>query len=91
MAANEIQNCYNHINRQDSEAKKYISRIIVYVMTSKEVAGTEEWNVAEKAIESKISISNNILREILKLVFEKLHQSPFWKITPKFIREGLHD
>ena len=40
MAANEIQNCYNHISRQDSEAKKYISLIIVYVMTSEEVAGT---------------------------------------------------
>ena len=42
MSANEIQNCYNHINRQDSEAKKYISLIIVYVMTSEEVAGTED-------------------------------------------------
>ena len=87
MAANEIQNCYNHINRQDSEAKKYISLIIVYVMTSEEVVGTEDWNVAEKAITSKINIGNNILREILKLVFEKLHQSQFWKITPEFIRE----
>ena len=56
-------------------------------MTSEEVAGTEDWNVAEKAIESKINISNSILREILKFVFEKLHQSPFWEITPKFIRE----
>ena len=87
MAADEILNCYNHISRQDSEAKKYISLIIVYVMTSEEVAGTEDWNVAEKAIESKINISNSILREILKLVFEKLHQSPFWEITPEFIRE----
>ena len=87
MAANEIQNCYNHINRQDSEAKKYISLIIVYVMTSEEVAGTEDWNVAEKAITSKINIINSILQEILKLIFEKLHQSPFWKITPEFIRE----
>lgn len=56
-------------------------------MTSEEVAGTEDWNIAEKAIASKINISNSILREILKLVFEKLHQSPFWKITPEFIRE----
>ena len=56
-------------------------------MTSEEVAGTEDWNAAEKAITSKISISNSILREILKLVFEKLHQSPFWEITPEFIRE----
>lgn len=87
MAANEIQNCYNNINRQDSEAKKYISLIIVYVMTSEEVAGTEDWNVAEKAITSKINIINSILQEILKLIFEKLHQSPFWKITPEFIRE----
>ena len=87
MAADEIQNCYNHISRQDSEAKKYISLIIVYVMTSEEVVGTEDWNVAEKAITSKINIGNNILREILKLVFEKLHQSQFWKITPEFIRE----
>lgn len=87
MAADEILNCYNHISRQDSEAKKYISLIIVYVMTSEEVAGTEDWNVAEKARESKINISNSILREILKLVFEKLHQSPFWEITPEFIRE----
>ena len=51
MAADEIQNCYNYISRQNSEAKKYISLIIVYVMTSEEVAGTEDWNVAEKAIE----------------------------------------
>ena len=87
MAAGEIENCYNHISRQDSEAKKYISLIIVYVMSSEEVAGTEDWNVAEEAIASKINISDNILLEILKLVFEKLHQSPFWEITPEFIRE----
>lgn len=30
MAADEIQNCYNHISRQDSEAKN-ISRLLSYM------------------------------------------------------------
>ncbi len=34
-----------------------------------------------------MSTRYNILREILKFVFEKLHQSLFWEITLEFIRE----
>ena len=56
-------------------------------MISKEVSGTEDWETAQKAIKSKIKINNDILMEILRLVFEKLHKSPFWRITPEFIRE----
>ena len=40
MITDKIQNCCNHISRQNAEAKKYIMVIIAYVMTSEEVAGT---------------------------------------------------
>lgn len=87
MAAHEIRNCYDRLCCQDSEAKKCMSLIIGYIMISKEVSRTKDWKTAQKAIKSKIEFDNDILMEILRLVFEKLHQSPFWKITPEFIRE----
>lgn len=87
MASLEIRKYYNQLAAQNVESKKYMSLLITYIMISKEVAGTEDWETAEKAIKNKINIKNNILMEILRLVFNKLHQSPFWKITPEFIRE----
>lgn len=87
MAAPEIRNCYDRLCCQNSEAKKCMSLIIGYIMISKEVSGTEDWKTAQKAIKSKIKINNDILMEMLRLVFEKLHKSPFWRITPEFIRE----
>ena len=59
--------------------------IIVYIMISSEVAGTTDWEEAEKAIKKFIKIDRPIFITILKQVFEQLHRTPFWEITPEFI------
>ena len=62
-----------------------MSIIIANIMTSGEVAGSEDWKRAEKAINRYIEFNNGLMNEILTLVFNNLHDSPFWTITPEFI------
>lgn len=54
-------------------------------MISNEVAGTEDWKVAEKAIRQNLKIKDEVLYSLFKLVFENLHNPPFWTITQDFI------
>ena len=65
-----------------NESKKAMSLIIVYVMVSQEVAGTEEWGKAGNSIRKEIGFEDDLMYTMLKLVFNKLHRSPFWEITP---------
>lgn len=62
-----------------------MSLIIAFVMISGEVACTNDWNAAERAIKAQISINDPLLTALLEQVFNKLHRSPFWEITPDFI------
>lgn len=62
-----------------------ITGIIVYIMISKEVAGTKNWAAAERAIKKGIRIEDALFIALLKQVFDQLHRSPFWSITPEFI------
>lgn len=87
MIANDVKSCYKQLDYQNQEAKKCMSLIITYIMIAREVSSETEWNVAEEKIKSILHIKDNMLLEILQMVFEKLHQSPFWQITPQFIRE----
>ena len=62
-----------------------MSLIIVYIMISREVAATREWDEAIRAIKRTIKIDDPLLEAILKQVFDQLHRNPFWEITPEFI------
>ena len=62
-----------------------MSLIIVYIMISREVAATREWDDANRAIKKSIKIDDPLLEAILKQVFDQLHRSSFWRITPEFV------
>ena len=80
-----VKEYYEALSPQKVESKKAMSLIIVYIMISKEVASTVEWNKAEKAIKNTIPIDDSLLMAILKQVFDQLHREPFWRITPDFV------
>lgn len=76
---------YQELDKRNPDSKKQMSLIIAYVMISNEVAGTTDWEIAEKAIRECLQIKDEFLYSIFKLVFENLHNSPFWTINPDFI------
>ena len=87
LAHDEIQQLNRKITISNPSSKKAMSLLIAYIMISAEVAGTTSWTVAEKKIKRIIGFTDPLMYGILKLVFEKLHISPFWTITPDFIIE----
>ena len=46
-----------------------------------------EWDDAEAGLRQRLGLENPALYAVLKLVFDNLHRSPFWSITPDFIME----
>ncbi len=87
----ELNRLYQLVISKLPNSKKSMSLIIVYVMISKEVCGETEWNSVVDTVESVFDIKDKHLMSILKLVFENIHQNPFWRITPDFIEEvGTH-
>lgn len=80
-----IQRLYEDLSPEDPISKKAMSLIIVYTMISKEVASTERWETAEKALRRDIKINDELLFAILEQVFHQLQNRPFWRITPDFI------
>ena len=87
MVKEEIRQLDHEIAIENPTAKKAMSLVIAYIMISAEVAGTASWTVAEKKIKRIIGFTDSLMYGILKLVFEQLHISPFWTITPDFIIE----
>lgn len=67
------------------DSKKCMSLLIAYLMISSEVAGTQSWESAEKAIRETINFSDESIYRIAEMVFENLHDGSFWTITPEFI------
>lgn len=76
---------YNELSSANPNSKKAMSLIIVYMMISREVAATMDWEKANRSIKRTIKIDDPLLEAMLKQVFEQLHHNPFWKITPEFV------
>ena len=80
-----VKEYYGELSPANPASKKAMSLIIVYIMISREVASTREWDEANRAIRRIIKIDDTLLEAILKQVFDQLHRSPFWNITPEFV------
>ena len=80
-----IKDYYGELSAANPNSKKAMSLILVYIMISREVAATREWDEAVRAIKRSIKIDDPLLEAILKQVFDQLHLNPFWSITPEFI------
>ena len=85
MAQKPVLEYYEAISYSNSDSKKAMSLIIAYIMISQEIATIYDWDKAEKEIKRKIGFDDPLMYSILKQVFDKLHDSPFWEITPEFI------
>ena len=83
----EVDRLVESLSIANADSKKCMSLVIAYIMLSKEVAGTESWQKAEAEIEKCFCFKDSMLLMILRLVFDNLHESPFWQITPEFIQE----
>lgn len=81
----EILTLYDNVFLNNPVSKKSMSLVIAYVMLSAEVAGTEDWTVAEKAIQKQLCFREAAMLSILEDVFDNLHEGAFWEITPEFI------
>ncbi len=81
----DVTRLYDIILPYNPDSKKCMSLIIAYLMISSEVAGTQSWAVAENAIRATINFSDESIYRIAEMVFENLHDGPFWTITPEFI------
>lgn len=85
MVKKPVLEFYDQLSVSNYMSKKAMSLIIVYIMISHEVATITDWSRAEKAIKNKIGFDDPLMYAILKQVFDKLHEPPFWEITPEFI------
>lgn len=82
---NDIVQLYDMISSSNPNSKKCMSIIIAYLMISSEVAGTENWDEAEKAIRNNINFKDDFIYRIAEIVFKNLHNGDFWTITLDFI------
>ena len=83
----EVERLVELLSIANADSKKCMSLVIAYIMLSKEVAGTESWSTAEAEIEKCFCFKDSMLLMIFRLVFDNLHDPPFWQITPEFIQE----
>lgn len=81
----ELEKLYEQLVIHSPASKKAASLIIVYVMISREVAYTYDWSEAERAISKIHCLDDSLMHSMLRQVFDKLHESPYWEITPEFI------
>lgn len=84
---NAIMELNAMVSADNPDSKLCMSLMIAYIMNTREVAGTEKWSMAEKAIKRACSFDDPMMYYIMELVFRNLHESPFWKITRDFISE----
>ena len=87
MVKDEIHHLDQELSIENPNSKKAMSLMLAYIMISAEVATTTNWTVAEKKIKNTVGFDEPIIYRILEIVFEQLHTSPFWTITPEFIIE----
>lgn len=87
MVKPEVKHLYELIDISNPDSKKCVSLILAYIMISREVACTTDWNVAKAAIDRLFNFDNSMMMVLLEMIFDKLHKSPFWVITPEFIRD----
>lgn len=83
----EIKQLYNEMSPSNPDSKKCMSLIIGYIMDTKEVGGAESWPDAESQLKKRLGIQDHLLIAVIEMVFENLHRSPFWTITPEFIMD----
>ena len=83
----EVDRLVESLSIANEDSKKCMSLVIAYIMLSKEVAGTKSWSTAEAEIEKCFCFKDSMLVMMLRLVFDNLHEPPFWQITPEFIQE----
>lgn len=81
----EIGQLYKQLSPANPDSKKCMSLMIVYVMLTKEAGGAEDWSDVEPILVKRLGLADSTLLLIFKMVFENLHQSPFWTVTPEFI------
>lgn len=81
----EIGQLYRQLSPANPDSKKCMSLMIVYVMLTKEAGGAEDWSDVEPVLVKQLGLADQTLLLIFKMVFENLHQSPFWTVTPEFI------
>lgn len=81
----DVTRLYDLILPYNPDSKKCMSLLIAYLMISSEVAGTRGWETAERAIRETINFRDEYIYRIAQMVFENLHDGPFWTITPEFI------
>ena len=87
MAHENIMGLYDEISLKSAYSKRAMSLIIVYIMISKEVACTRDWNKAKSEIQNCCKFDDPMMLSILEMVSKKIHQQPLWEITPDFIVE----
>ena len=87
QAKREVLELFDKISFENPDSKKCVSLILAYIMISREVACTYEWQKAKMEIENQIGFDNSIMMLLLEMSFIKLKENPFWKITPDFIMD----
>ena len=82
-----VRELYETLSISNPVSKKQMALIAAHVMCAREVSGTEDWTEAQRAIKKKLGISDEVFLGILEHIFNNLHESPFWAITPEFIMD----
>lgn len=81
-----VTELFDAISGTNPDSKKCMSLILVSLMNTREVGCTENWNKAERAIR-RVFPFDDLMIYAIQIVFDNLHEHPFWTITPDFIME----
>lgn len=75
------------LSLKDPVSKDLFAKMLYYVMCAKEVSCAKNWGEAEQAIRHHNLFDEPVMFSILKMMFETIHQHPFFEITPEFIMD----
>lgn len=81
---------YKKTSHGNAESKEIVSDILSTLFNTKELGASNSWDEAEKELKRIIKFSSDAMYLIVELVYEKLNDSPFWKITRYFIEDLGH-
>lgn len=78
---------WGNVTLKGKVLRKYFPQSYTPLQIEKEVGSVMEWTDAEAWLRQRLGLDDSALYAILKMVFDNLHSSPFWSITPEFIME----
>lgn len=81
----DIMRCWIRVTPEKRDAKMYLSQLLVLLFTSREIATSAAWNMAEGYVRGLQLTEGTAFYELVKEVWENLYRGEYWEISGDFI------